>query len=169
MKRTAAPSGGGSAAASGGKQRRVDAPGAPPTAALNATLLYAVKHNIGSLVEAVLPHANINAIDTETGGTPLWIASKDGLFGIVQLLLDTAGVDIEAAPAHTGCGPLIEAAHKGFAPIVRALLDKGALIDAFNETRSTALLFACEERRASTVALLLSYGAGERPPWPLRS
>ncbi|XZE52528.1 ankyrin repeat domain-containing protein [Planctomycetaceae bacterium SH139] len=55
--------------------------------------------------------------------------------------------------------PLMLAAERGCLPIVRLLISLGTNINATNEFRQTALLYAVRENQLSTVNLLLKSGA----------
>lgn len=81
--------------------------------------------------------ANVNNVENEGGGTPLYAASQNGRVGVVNVLL-AAGANTDQA---VGATPLYIASERGDVDIVNALLKNGA---GYNIARSgfTALDFA---------------------------
>ncbi|KAK3366426.1 ankyrin repeat-containing domain protein [Podospora didyma] len=70
-----------------------------------------------------------------------------------------AGVDVDELPGDHKT-PLIIAAQRGLANELRLLLDQGgALVNAVGESKSTALMHACDHRRLDCVEVLLAAGA----------
>ena len=96
-------------------------------------------------VELLLANgANIEALRSDHGGTPLDSAAYNGHTDVVRLLLEK-GANIEAMRSDNGGTPLNSAAYNGHLDVVRLLLEKGANIDATKSDGSTALETACGE------------------------
>ena len=96
------------------------------------------------------------------GTTPLHLASRNGHFEGVCLLLDEgASVDAKDVGKRT---PLHEASKNGQLEVVRLLIDKGARVDAETEAKDTPLQGVCQGYLQ--VARLLSTRA---PGWTPRT
>ena len=91
------------------------------------------------------------------GSTPLALACANAGPTVVARLLD-AGADPHLAP--TGEPPILTCARTGSVPAVRALLARGADIDAVDAWRGqTPLMWAAAENHVPVMGLLLESGA----------
>jgi ankyrin repeat protein len=106
----------------------------------------------------VKARANVKATTRIGAYTPLHIASKSGMSGVVKVLLN-AGADANAGTT-SGATPLHLAAAGGNPDAVNALLDHGAKADAReSEWNQTPLVFAAEYDRPAAITALLKRGA----------
>jgi ankyrin repeat protein len=99
--------------------------------------------------------ASANTPDRD-GRTPLMLAGTPELVTI----LSDAGADIDAASL-TGVTALMEGAHLGDEPVVRALLARGANVEAADAKGRTALHYAAQAPAGvhGTIAALIAAGA----------
>lgn len=89
--------------------------------------------------------------------TPLFVASSQGHYQVVELLLDKrANVNQDA---NDGCTPLISASLKGHQQMVELLLSKGAIIDQPDKEGFTPLKAAASQRHTAVARVLLQHGA----------
>jgi ankyrin repeat protein len=103
--------------------------------------------------------ANVDAIDSDYGRTPLSWAAERGHEAVVRLLLDN-GAAVDAVDNEYGQTPLSWAIEQGHEAVVRLLLDKGAAVDAVSKKYSrTPLLWAARGGNLAIVRLLLDIGA----------
>jgi ankyrin repeat protein len=99
----------------------------------------------------------INAVDSQSGNTPLYAAATKGQLTVAEFLLaNGANVD---AKAQNGWTPLQAAAIKGHKAIVELLLTYKANIQAADAVGSTALVLAAEHGFKNVVEVLLAHGA----------
>ncbi|MCJ1332012.1 hypothetical protein MMC10_008704 [Thelotrema lepadinum] len=97
------------------------------------------------------------------GNTPLWWASRSGRTEVVQILLATKAVNVNAQ-GRLDRTPLFVAALHGFAEIVQLLLDHGARQDAKpNLYGETPLSIARERRHDRIVDILTKHQERARP------
>lgn len=96
-----------------------------------------------------------NLIEPEHGYTPLLLAIRIGSPKIIQLLLDTPGVDLEAK-AVNGDTAIMLAAFYGDLPLVKTLLARDVQV---NRPGWTALHYAAINGSSSIVKLLLDASA----------
>jgi hypothetical protein len=101
--------------------------------------------------------ADIEAMDSEYGRTPLSWAAWNGREAIVKLLLEK-GADVEAKDTY-GQTPLWGAAANGREAIVKLLLEKGADVESKDGNGQTPLSWAAALGREASVKLLLEKGA----------
>jgi ankyrin repeat protein len=103
-----------------------------------------------------------NGVDTnepdDSGLTPLMSASLSNRPKVIQFLLDH-GAELLAKERSSGCDSLTFACLSGKADAVRALLKKGADVDAADRLGRTALMAAAALGNSKAVRLLLSHGA----------
>ncbi len=139
---------------------------ARPSIALNAqtrygktALMLAAREGHTEIVEALLerPGVSVNAQDND-GSTALMdaIDSKSNSTEIAQLLLAQEDIAVNTVTKR-GWTPLMEAANRGNSEIVKALIAKGANINAANE-HETVLMCAARLHHPDVVQILL-----ERP------
>ena len=103
--------------------------------------------------------ANIEAMTTSHGATPLDSAAWNGHADVVGLLLEK-GANIEAMTTCDGATPLDSAAWNGHADVVRLLLEKGANIEAMRRGDGSRPLYNASWRgHVGIVCLLLEMGA----------
>jgi ankyrin repeat protein len=102
--------------------------------------------------------AEIEARDSEFGGTPLLWATENGHEAVIKLLLEK-GVDVESKDKY-GRTPLLWAAINGYKVIINLLLEKGAEIEARDSSFGrTPLLWAAKNGYKAVIKLLLEKGA----------
>jgi len=110
------------------------------------------------VVEALVKHgANIHAINSNSGKTPLYIASETGKLDVVVILVQS-GAYIDA-PDTSSLTPLHAACLWYHIPVVEFLLKNGANIDAADKRGRTALHFAAKPINKSLIELLIKMGA----------
>ncbi len=131
----------------------VDAAAVDGTTALH----WAVYREDAELVRLLLDaRANTDAVN-RNGATPLGLACASARAALVTALLD-AGADPGLAP--TGEAPLLTCARTGAVAAVRALLSRGADIDAADTWRGqTPLMWAAAENHVPILNVLLEGGA----------
>lgn len=89
--------------------------------------------------------------------TPLMIASREGLFPIVQLLIQH-GCDVNQKDIN-GNTALMLTAGEGHTEIAKLLITAGANVHLENNIGNTALIFAAWDHHGDIVELLLNNGA----------
>jgi len=99
--------------------------------------------------------ADINVKESSYDQTALFLATKNGHEEIVFLLLNAKGIQVEKP----GATPLIAAANKGYTRIAKALLGKGADVNAVDAYGKSALMHAANQGQGDMVKLLLENGA----------
>jgi len=92
------------------------------------------------------------------GRTPLHHVAQFGLAGVAEVLLDTAGVEVDRTD-QGGWTPLHLAAFYGYPTIAELLLEAGAGVNRVNRAGETPLLLASRFGLLRLVQLLSSYGA----------
>jgi len=110
-----------------------------------------------SCLQAVLKaKANPN-LETNTGTTPLMIASSSGELASVQHLLEyEADCDLVD---HSGMTALMLAADGGHAQVAKALLTAASAVDTADKSGRTALMYACSLWHKDVVEVLLEADA----------
>ena len=110
----------------------------------------------------ILEGAPVNLKDTESGQTPLMLATFYKRVEDVQFLLDH-GAEVNTR-GDRGDTALMDASKMGCIQVVLILLDKGADLEAQNERGDTALLSASRTGHTEIVHLLLGRGASIDSP-----
>ena len=103
--------------------------------------------------------ADINQATSDTGETPLFIASYCGHFPIVSRLLSGSGVTltrahVNQATSDTGDTPLHAACQEGHDLVVDALVNCGANVDAVNRIGRTPMQLARERGKDKCVEVI---------------
>jgi serine/threonine-protein phosphatase 6 regulatory ankyrin repeat subunit B len=119
-----------------------------------ALIIAAIKGNDEAARALINKGANVNAANNN-GRTPLMIATAIGHLQIVQALLSAPGIDIDAKDQF-GQTALIIAATKGNDEAARALINKGANVNAANNNGWTPLMSAAQHGHLTTIQILLS-------------
>jgi uncharacterized protein len=96
-----------------------------------------------------------NLIEAERGDTGLILALREGASGVIKVLLAAPATDIEIT-SRNGDSALMIAAYKGNREAVRALLERGAMV---NRPGWTALHYAAAAGDETIVRLLLDKAA----------
>ncbi|MCY4029602.1 MAG: ankyrin repeat domain-containing protein [Acidobacteria bacterium] len=131
----------------------VDAAAVDGTTALH----WAVYRDDAELAGALLDAGADPDVVNRNGATPLGLACAGAGARLVTVLLD-AGADPGLAPR--GEAPLLTCAHTGAVAAVRALLSRGADIDAADTWRGqTPLMWAAAENHVPVMNVLLEGGA----------
>ncbi|KAL1528445.1 hypothetical protein AB1Y20_009792 [Prymnesium parvum] len=124
----------------------------------HGALFRAVCHGDEKAVRQLLADgADVQAQHTEDGATALYAACKNGLGGMVQLLLDN-----HADPnigEKKGMTPLAAVADSGRVDLARLLLAAGADVNLATGAGGRPLMVACYRGKAPMVRLLLDHGA----------
>lgn len=97
-------------------------------------------------------------VENDNGVTALWMASSNGLAEVSELLLPLTK-NIDAREKYNKSTPLINMARWGKVSTVKALLDKGADMNAQDTQGWTALMWAAKDNYQDIVNLLLGKGA----------
>jgi len=122
---------------------------------LNFRLIAAIKHDDTSTAIALLAQgADPNALDTSLDSRSVWRQLWDHLRGKHPAKKVASTALLLAVQ-----GPVGEGVPKENVPVVKALLDKGADVNARNEQGTTALMSAVAYDHIQTVKLLLKKGA----------
>lgn len=105
-------------------------------------------------------------VKAQYGITPLHLACQRGNIDAVEILLNSANIDVTVADDNKDT-PLHEAALNGFTKIVKLILDKmksdGIVsLDLPNDEYHTPLHLACREGHTEVVKLILQYGFDQR-------
>ncbi|MCW3099071.1 MAG: hypothetical protein JWL77_4689 [Chthonomonadaceae bacterium] len=122
---------------------------------LDCALLIAIKHNATKTAVSLLAAgADANAKDLPTGSRVMWQRLWDRLRGKRPPTKTAQSALLLAVEGLPGTG----VAHENV-PLIKALLDKGADVNARDEGRMTPLLAAVVNQHPVTVRLLLDHGA----------
>ena len=114
---------------------------------------------LGVVVYLLISGADVHLEDVSHQRTPLFLASAEGHWEVVDFLLD-AGAQAEVDKRDIyGSTPLRVASMKGHLKVVRRLLDAGAEVDMAGIAGLTALSLASMEGNKEVVKALLDAGA----------
>ncbi|XP_043267430.1 serine/threonine-protein phosphatase 6 regulatory ankyrin repeat subunit A-like isoform X3 [Venturia canescens] len=102
----------------------------------------------------------VGELGTESGMTPLHLAAYSGNENVVRLLLNSAGVQVEAATTENGFNPLHLACFGGHITVVGLLLSRSAeLLHSADRYGKTGLHIAATHGHYQMVEVLLGQGA----------
>ncbi|XP_055708991.1 serine/threonine-protein phosphatase 6 regulatory ankyrin repeat subunit A isoform X3 [Phlebotomus papatasi] len=118
--------------------------------------------NVPATVKSDPPSGNslVPELGTESGMTPLHLASYSGNENVVRLLLNSAGVQVDAATTENGYNALHLACFGGHMSVVGLLLSRSAeLLQSTDRHGRTGLHIASMNGRYQMVEVLLGQGA----------
>ncbi|XP_046610474.1 serine/threonine-protein phosphatase 6 regulatory ankyrin repeat subunit B isoform X1 [Neodiprion virginianus] len=102
----------------------------------------------------------VGELGSESGMTPLHLAAYSGNENVVRLLLNSAGVQVEAATTENGFNPLHLACFGGHITVVGLLLSRSAeLLHSADRHGKTGLHIAATHGHYQMVEVLLGQGA----------
>ncbi|CAH0387234.1 unnamed protein product [Bemisia tabaci] len=102
----------------------------------------------------------LGELGTESGLTPLHLAAYSGNENVVRLLLNSAGVQVDAASSENGYNPLHLACFGGHTTVVGLLLSRAAdLLQSSDKHGKTCLHIAATHGHYQMVEVLLGQGA----------
>lgn len=121
-------------------------------------LILAIENgDIESITALLKNRVNVDLRDRR-GETALTLATKQNNAPVVDLILNTAVVDVNV-PDSLGTTPLMVAAEQGDTNTAKSLMEKGANIEAEDAQGRTAFFRAKLARQTQTMALLTAEGA----------
>ncbi|KAL1490865.1 hypothetical protein ABEB36_011550 [Hypothenemus hampei] len=107
----------------------------------------------------------VPALGNESGMTPLHLASFSGKENVVRLLLNSAGVQVDAASHENGYNPMHLACYGGHVTVVGLLLSRSAeLLESKDRHGKTGLHIAATHGHYQMVEVLLGQGAEINAP-----
>ncbi|XP_060528049.1 serine/threonine-protein phosphatase 6 regulatory ankyrin repeat subunit A isoform X3 [Cylas formicarius] len=107
----------------------------------------------------------VPALGNESGMTPLHLASFSGNENVVRLLLNSAGVQVDAATHENGYNPIHLACYGGHVTVVGLLLSRSAeLLESKDKHGKTGLHIAATHGHYQMVEVLLGQGAEINAP-----
>jgi ankyrin repeat protein len=125
----------------------------------STALIVAAQSKNTDIVRLLLENgADIN-LTNYCNDSALMIATADGHFEIVELLLTTAGIAINTQQKYCRYTALIKAAELGHTKIIQLLLENGADINLTDYCNNSALMMATQSGHTEIVQLLLDKGA----------
>lgn len=125
---------------------------------INNALMSAVKQGNNYIVEKLLKDgADVNAVHSQDGCSPLIIASAEGYNSTVKLLLNH-GANVNARCKDNSTALLI-ASMKGYLAVVESLLEKGADTKIRDSKGVSPLFAAIQSGHESSAILLIEKGA----------
>ncbi|XP_035912923.1 serine/threonine-protein phosphatase 6 regulatory ankyrin repeat subunit B isoform X2 [Anopheles stephensi] len=118
--------------------------------------------NVPATVKSDSPSGSslVPELGNESGLTPLHLAAYSGNENVVRLLLNSAGVQVDAATTENGYNPLHLACFGGHVPIVGLLLSRSAeLLHSVDRHGKTGLHIAAMHGHYQMVEVLLGQGS----------
>ncbi|XP_068897873.1 serine/threonine-protein phosphatase 6 regulatory ankyrin repeat subunit B isoform X1 [Tenebrio molitor] len=107
----------------------------------------------------------VPALGNESGMTPLHLAAFSGNENVVRLLLNSAGVQVDAATHENGYNPMHLACYGGHVTVVGLLLSRSAeLLQSHDKHGKTGLHIAATHGHYQMVEVLLGQGAEINAP-----
>lgn len=100
-------------------------------------------------------NSNINAVNANTGLTPLILAADKGSILMVKILIEY-GADINMATSERHLTALMIAIIKGDIALVHFLVQEGANVNIQDTEGKTALWFACYHKKFKIIEYLIS-------------
>jgi ankyrin repeat protein len=116
--------------------------------------------DVGTISILLLSGASLN-VDDPSNSTPLMLASMNGHFDCVKILMKNDLETLDAVNEY-GWSALMLAANNNQVEVVRFLLDNGANPNTQNHVGETALYMAAKLNLAVIVEILLKFGAKPR-------
>ncbi|CAF2431441.1 unnamed protein product [Rotaria sp. Silwood2] len=120
-------------------------------------LLCCIRFQNEGLLRKLIDHeVDINALNPESGTTPLMLAAALGYINMCNILLD-AGADVNACD--NACNTSLHLAVQGFGdkmPVIEALLEHGADVNATNDDGITPAMLAEQMEDDASLKLLQS-------------
>ncbi|XP_045473083.1 serine/threonine-protein phosphatase 6 regulatory ankyrin repeat subunit A [Harmonia axyridis] len=102
----------------------------------------------------------VSILGNESGMTPLHLAAFSGNENVVRLLLNSAGVQVDAASRENGYNPMHLACYGGHVTVVGLLLSRSAeLLQSVDKHGKTGLHIAATQGHYQMVEVLLGQGA----------
>ncbi|XP_025833800.1 serine/threonine-protein phosphatase 6 regulatory ankyrin repeat subunit A [Agrilus planipennis] len=118
--------------------------------------------NIPGTVKSDIPNGAslVPALGNESGMTPLHLASFSGNENVVRLLLNSAGVQVDASTHENGYNPMHLACYGGHTTVVGLLLSRSAeLLESHDRHGRRGLHIAATHGHYQMVEVLLGQGA----------
>ncbi|BES94180.1 Ion channel nompc [Nesidiocoris tenuis] len=118
--------------------------------------------NVPAVVKSEPPQGAslVSELGNESGMTPLHLAAYSGNENVVRLLLNSAGVQVDAATTENGYNPLHLACFGGHIAVVGLLLSRSAeLLQSHDRHGKTGLHIAAMNGHYQMVEVLLGQGA----------
>lgn len=113
--------------------------------------------NLAMVQKLVAAKANPNAL-AQTGDTPFLNCVRSGNVDAVRLMIE-ARADVNLAERWRGQTPLMWAVAEKHAAVAKALVDRGAQVNARSKGGFTALQFAAQQGDIESAKVLLAAGA----------
>jgi cytohesin len=132
-------------------------------AGVTPLFLAAQNNRLDAVTLLIAAGADDNKASVDDGYTPLHMAAQEGHAGVVLALIETAGVDLNAAligGVLAGITPLLLAAQDNRLDVVTLLIGAGADVNkAGDDDGCTSLHMAAQKGHADAVDLLIAAGA----------
>ena len=116
----------------------------------------AIKDKSNDVISFLLANQTTDVdISNKFGETPLMIASIEGNFPVVKVLVQGRKAQVD----HIGWTPLHYACSRGHLEVAQYLLINGAIVDSMSPGNTTPLMMAVQSGNEQLVKLLLDKGA----------